>query len=109
MHISDFDPRQYAYPFMPNDQWSDEPPMIEVSEHSVHFHGQRGPVGEVGLNGCQVDDIITFALATLQVYNKLWPCRENSIAITKLQEALMWLGERRRDREDRGVEGYDKS
>ncbi len=32
-------------------------------------------------------------------------CRENSIAITKLQEALMWLEARTADRVKRSVEG----
>jgi hypothetical protein len=32
-------------------------------------------------------------------------CRENAIAITKLEEALMWLRKRTQDREIRGVEG----
>jgi len=33
------------------------------------------------------------------------PCRENSIVITKLDEALLWLGKRKAYREKRGVEG----
>lgn len=33
------------------------------------------------------------------------PCRENSIAVTKLDEALMWLKKRKEDRTARGVEG----
>jgi hypothetical protein len=32
-------------------------------------------------------------------------CRENSLAITKLEEALMWLEKRTADREARKVEG----
>lgn len=32
-------------------------------------------------------------------------CRENAICITKLEEALMWLEKRTRDRVARGVEG----
>lgn len=32
-------------------------------------------------------------------------CRENALALTKLQEALFWLAERAREREQRGVEG----
>ena len=32
-------------------------------------------------------------------------CRENALALTKLQEALMWLHKRTRDRVSRGVEG----
>lgn len=35
-------------------------------------------------------------------------CRENAIAITKLEEALMWLNSRTADRESRGVEGTPK-
>ena len=32
-------------------------------------------------------------------------CRENAIALTKLEEAMMWLQKRTRDRIARGVEG----
>ena len=32
-------------------------------------------------------------------------CRENALAITKLEEALHWLAHRTADRERRGVEG----
>ena len=32
-------------------------------------------------------------------------CRENSIAITKLEEALLWLNKRTQDRIARNVEG----
>lgn len=32
-------------------------------------------------------------------------CRENALALTKLQEAMMWLQKRTREREERGVEG----
>lgn len=35
-------------------------------------------------------------------------CRENSIAITKMEEALMWLEKRTADRRARGVEGTMK-
>ena len=32
------------------------------------------------------------------------PCRENALAITKLEEGLMWLHKRTRGRMERGVE-----
>lgn len=83
-------------------------PNIIVTPQSVTFIGQRGPIKEVGINGCQIDDLITFTLGTIQTFNKKFPCRENSIAITKLEEALHWLDARKRNREDRGVEGHDK-
>ena len=34
-----------------------------------------------------------------------YACRENACALTKIQEAIMWLNKRTRDREARGVEG----
>lgn len=36
---------------------------------------------------------------------KAYPCRENSISITKLEEAIHWQEARTRDREQRKVEG----
>ena len=44
----------------------------------------------------------------LEGLNNNIPCRENSLAITKLDEALMWLKKRKEDRITRGVEGYSK-
>jgi hypothetical protein len=35
-------------------------------------------------------------------------CRENALALTKLEEALHWLDHRTKDRQRRGVEGTSK-
>ena len=96
-----FDQNMIAYPF----KNEDVPEFIIVDDDSVKFVGQRGPIKEVGVNGCQIDQMIEFARRTLEVFNKMYPCRETSVAITKLQEAEMWCRERTRDRETRGVEG----
>ena len=77
--------------------------------NSLSFTLQNGPVKEVGVNGCQVDTIIKAATVMLEGLNKNFPCRENAVAITKLQEAAMWLEKRRKDREVRGVEGFSQS
>ncbi len=69
---------------------------------------QRDPIKEVGENGCQIDDVIVFAREFISGLNKEFPCRENSIVITKLEEAEMWLKRRKEDREKRGVEEYSK-
>ena len=37
-----------------------------------------------------------------------YACRENAIAITKLEEALLWLRKRTEARVERGVEGTSK-
>ena len=74
-------------------------------EGKIQFQVQQRPIKEVGVNGCQVDDLIAVARHMISGLNAKFPCRENSCAITKLDEALMWLRERTRDREQRGVEG----
>jgi hypothetical protein len=108
----DFNPNERAYPYadFADDSHivSLDPPFIRVVPEGVIFIGQRGPIKEHGVNGCQVDDLLTFTLGTLQTFNKKFPCRENSIAITKIEEALHWLDARKRDREARQVEGYDE-
>ena len=69
---------------------------------------QCGPIKEKGVNGCQIDDVIVFAREFIENHNHKFPCRENSLVITKLEEAEMWLKRRKEDREKRGVEGYSK-
>lgn len=70
---------------------------------------QLGPVKEAGVNGCQNEQIIAVLVHRLGVLNKAFPCRENSIAITKLEEARMWLEKRTADRTTRGVEGTNQA
>ena len=67
---------------------------------------QEGPIKENGVNGCHNEDLIAIVLDRLQCLNQGdFKCRENSIAITKLEEAMMWLNKRTLDRRSRGVEG----
>lgn len=77
--------------------------------NSISFTIQNGPIKEKGLNGCQVDTVIETAKVMLEGLNKQFPCRENSSAITKLDEALMWLDKRKKDREKRDVEGTSQA
>lgn len=57
------------------------------------------------VNGTTMEEMLRINIEHLTQLNSKFPCRENSIAITKMQEALMWLNERTRDRRKRGVEG----
>lgn len=67
---------------------------------------QNGAIGEAGVNGVMNEDLIAIVIDRLQGFqNGQYKCRENAVAITKLEEALMWLRKRTQDREDRGVEG----
>jgi len=74
----------------------------------VTFEIQSDPISEVGINGCQVIDIIEFAKNLIKSLNDVFPCSENSIAITKLEEAIHWQNHRTAGRIKRGVEGKMK-
>lgn len=105
---SDFVPSERSFPFCETPQDTNCVPFIEIGEDYVTFRMQRGPIKEHGVNGCQIDDLIKFVADTVFVLNKKFPCRENSLAITKLEEAWLWGLARKLDREARDVEGYDR-
>lgn len=56
-------------------------------------------------NGTTLEEMLGVSIARLQDLNRRFPCRENSLVLTKMQEALMWLNARTADRQARGVEG----
>jgi len=67
---------------------------------------QNGPIKENGVNGCHQEDLLAIVVDRLQCFQKgEFACRENAMALTKIEEALMWLRKRTQDRIDRGVEG----
>ena len=73
----------------------------------IHF--QEGPVHECGSNGVGNEDLINMVVERLECFQKSeFACRENAIAITKLEEALLWLRKRTEGRVQRGVEGTSK-
>lgn len=82
--------------------------FVQVIGQNVDFPIQKGPVGERGRNGCDATDLIRFTIGLYNSFNNAHPCRENSITITKLEEALMWQEKRTQDRTSRDVEGKNK-
>lgn len=71
---------------------------------SIHF--QNGPIKEHGVNGITQEVLITICIDRLRSFQAgQYKCRENAIALTHLEDALMWLQKRTRDRMARGVEG----
>jgi hypothetical protein len=66
---------------------------------------QLGPVGEHGVNGLTNEALLSILIHRTGFLNHKFPCRENSIAITNMEQALMWLEKRTSDRLDRNVEG----
>jgi predicted secreted protein len=74
---------------------------------SIEF--QNGPIKEAGVNGLTNEALLSILIHRTQVLNSRFPCRENAIAITKMEEALMWFNKRTADRQARGVEGEHKA
>lgn len=67
---------------------------------------QNGTIPEVGVNGVTHEALLEVLIDRLRGFQSgQFACRENAIALTKLQEAQMWLLQRTRDRAARGVEG----
>lgn len=66
---------------------------------------QHGEVSEVGVIGLSNEVLLAIVIDRLRGWQfGPWACRENAIALTKLEEGLMWLQARTRDRIARGVE-----
>jgi len=71
---------------------------------------QDGPLGRGESrrepNGAFVEGVLNAARNRLEFYqDSRFKCRENALAITRIEEALHWLNHRTMDRELRQVEG----
>ena len=81
-------------------------PNMEVTQ-KVHFYEKNADGTET--DGTTLEEMLRVSIARLQDLNSRFGCRENSVAITKMEEALMWLNKRTEDRISRGVEGQHKA
>lgn len=84
------------------------PICIDHPKNMISFKIQNGPIKENGVNGCQVDTLIETAKLMIEGLDAKVPCWENTMALTKLEEALMWLKKRTEERKRRGVEGTNR-
>lgn len=67
---------------------------------------QNGPIKEFGVNGISGEALLAVVEDRLKCFQAgEFACRENAIALTKIQEAMHWLHHRTRERLQRGVEG----
>jgi len=74
---------------------------------------QNGPLGRgterKEPNGAFVEDVIDACAKRIRFYQEtkggIFACRQNALALTKLEEALHWLDDRTKEREERLVEG----
>lgn len=67
---------------------------------------QNGPIQESGVNGVSQEALLAIVIDRLRYFQEgQYRCRENAVALTHCEDALMWLQKRTRDRMARGVEG----
>jgi len=83
--------------------------LVIGQEPFCEIRFQKGAINEVGLNGVTNESLLAVLIDRLKGFQSgQFSCRENAVALTKLEEALMWLQKRTRDRMARGVEGLMK-
>lgn len=68
---------------------------------------QNGPIASPeDFNGITNEALLAVLIDRMRGFqSSQFACRENAIALTHLEESLMWLQKRTRDRMARGVEG----
>jgi len=72
----------------------------------AHISFQNGPIKEAGFNGLSNEALLAVVEDRLKSFQHgTFSCLENSLALTHLQIAMIWLHKRTRDRMSRGVEG----
>ena len=78
-----------------------------VNAKGLSIEWQNGPCPDgVEPNGAWVQTVIRACIQRIEAYqNSKYKCRENALAITKLEEAFLWLDYRAKRRMDRGVLG----
>jgi hypothetical protein len=84
---------------------------IPDETRGIVLRWQDGPLKDSGgnvrkPNGLFVESLIAAAADRIELYQKSpFACRENALALTKLQEALHWLQSRTQRRVAAGIEG----
>ena len=80
--------------------------IADELHYQIRF--QDGAVQKVGgRNGWQNEELLAVLINRMNYLQGKFPCRENAIVITKLEEALLWLEKRTSSRQKQGVEGHD--
>lgn len=70
---------------------------------------QNGPIAESGVNGVTHEALLAIVCDRLRSFQRgPFACRENALALTKIEEAQHWLRSRTLARMARGVEGTHK-
>ena len=67
---------------------------------------QKGALKEAGFNGISDEALLAVVIDRLRCFQSgPFSCRENALALTNIEQGLLWLNARTKDRMARGVEG----
>ena len=88
---------------------SHEYDCILPSGKTTRISFQNGPILESGVNGLTQEVLLAICIDRLRGFQSgKFACRENALALTKLEEAQLWLHSRTKARMVRNVEGTHK-
>lgn len=77
---------------------------------SLTIKFQNGPIADFGINGLTQEVLLAVVADRLRSFQAgPFSCRENALALTKVEEAMHWLHHRTKARMARGVEGRNLS
>jgi hypothetical protein len=84
-------------------------PVVGGPDDACYVNFQNGPIKEFGLNGITQESLLAIVIDRLRSFQSgPFSCRENAIALTHCEDALMWLQRRTVNRLRRGVEGTNQ-
>jgi hypothetical protein len=84
----------------------DNPSYNDSSDAEMVILFQNGPISEEGVNGVTHEVLLAIVADRLRSFQAgPFACRENALALTKIEEAQHWLQQRTLARMRRGVEG----
>ena len=83
--------------------------LHELNQRIYFIHKEPREVGSTELitvrDGTTNEEVLSVLIDRIKNLQAKFPCRENAIVITKLEESLMWREKRTADRRARKVEG----
>ena len=89
-----------------NTKTNDSDPIKQEPTDRIDILFQNGPINEKGVNGITQEVLLAIVADRLRSFQGgPFACRENALALTKIEEAMHWLQQRTLARMRRGVEG----
>ncbi len=88
-------------------QFIEKEPILMHGKPGTEDDGKLVPTGQLRTinDGTTNEDVLDMLIDRMNYLQSKFPCRENALAITNMEQALMWLNKRTQDRVKRSVEG----